>query len=167
MIKKIGISIGLLLLGTAISVFTESSLRNLIQALFKSLTNNAIHFYGKEFHLFASPYYYLSFGVVLIVMWFSSDGLSARQKLMDALLTIILFFVAVIAISWVNSNLMIVECTACDDGTRGIHYNDINYDGIIAGSLLSSLIPSCRRFFRRRSSQHTAQAISHGGTVDI
>lgn len=166
MIKKIITSIGLLLLGTAVSILLESSLRKLIQTLFKSLTHNAIHFYGKDFHLLASRYYYLSFGVLFLLIWFSWYGLTTRQKLTDGLVTIILFCFAVIAISWVNSNFMIVECTACN-GTRGIHYNDINYDAIIVSGLLASLIPSCRRLIRQRSSRHTTQAISHGGTVDI
>lgn len=167
MIKKIGISIALLVLGLAIAMFAEPRLRHFIQFLFRSLTDNAIRFYGKDFHLFASPYYYLSFGVLLLTIWFSWSGLTSRQKTIDGLSTLTIFFVAIIIISWLNSNRLIVECTACNDGTRAIHYNDINYDGIIIGSLVLSMIPSGLRILRRRSSQHTTKAISHGGTVDV
>jgi hypothetical protein len=149
MIKKIGVSIVLLVLGLIISVLAEPKLRLLIQTLFKSLTNNAIHFYGKDFHLFASPYYYLSFGLLLLVAWFSWNGLTPRQKIIIGLVTTLIFLISIILISWLSSNAMIVECTACNDGTRGIHYNDINYDGIIVGSLFLSMIPSGLRLMRR------------------
>jgi hypothetical protein len=145
MVKKIGISIGLIILGFTISVMAESGLRHLIQTLF---TRNAIHFYGKDFHLFAGPYYYLSFGLGLLVIWFSWDGLTPKQKAIDALLTLIIFFIAIGFISWVVSTKMVVECTACNDGTRGIYYNDINYDGIIIASVLLSMIPSGTRLMR-------------------
>jgi hypothetical protein len=150
MIKKIAISIGLLVLGLAISVFAEPKLRHLIQTLFRISTNNGIHFYGKDFHLFASVYYYLSFGLVLLTIWFSWNGLTPRQKVVDGLLTTMIFFIAIIIISWLNSNAMIVECTACNDGTRGIHYNEISYDVIIIGSLFLSMMPSGLRLIRRR-----------------
>jgi hypothetical protein len=157
MVRKIGISIGLVILGLIISMLAESNLRHLIQILFKASTNNAIHFYGKDFHLFASASYYLSFGLLLLITWFSWMGLSSNQKVLDGLLTTIIFFVAIVFISCLNSNAMIVECTACN-GTRGIHYNDINYDGIIIGSLFLSMIPSGLRLLRKRkqSSQQRA-----------
>lgn len=160
MIKKIGVSIVLLVLGLIISVLAESKLRLLIQALFKSLTNNVIHFYGKDFHLFASPYYYLSFGLLLLVAWFSWNGFILKQKILYGLVTALIFFVSIIVISWLNSNAMIIECTACNDGTRGIHYNDINYDAIIIGSLFLSMIPSGIRLMRRRKAASTLQNVS-------
>ena len=159
MIKKIGVSIVLLVLGLIISVLAEPKLRLLIQTLFKSLTNNAIHFYGKDFHLFASPYYYLSFGLLLLVAWFSWNGLTSKQKILYGLMTTLIFFVSIISISWLNSNAMIIECTACNDGTRGIHYNDINYDGIIIGSLFLSMIPSGLRLVRRRKAARDRKSV--------
>jgi hypothetical protein len=150
MLKKIGISIGLVMLGLIISMLAESKLRHLIQILFKASTNNAIHFYGKDFHLFASASYYLSFGFLLLITWFSWTGLSSNQKVLDALLTTVIFFIAIVFISCLNSNAMIVECTACN-GTRGIHYNDINYDGIIIGSLFLSMIRTALRLVRKRN----------------
>lgn len=159
MIKKIGVSIVLLVLGLTISVVAEPKLRLLIQALFKSLTNNAIHFYGKDFHLFASPYYYLSLGLLLLVAWFSWNGLTPRQKVMYGLVTTLTFLISIISICWLSSNAMMVECTACNDGTRGIHYNDINYDGIIVGSLFLSMIPSGLRLMRTRKAASTQQSV--------
>lgn len=158
MVKKFGISVGLLVLGVTISVMAESKLRYLIQTLFKTSTNNAIHFYGKDFHLFAGVHYYLGFGLLLPIIWISWNGLTSRQKTLDGLLTTIVFFVAIVIICWLNSNEMIVECTACNDGTRGIHYNDINYDGIVVGSLLLSMIPSGLRLVRRKSANRAKSA---------
>jgi hypothetical protein len=63
MIKKIGVNVLVIIIGLITSILIESELRQLIQTLFKSLTSNAIHFYGKDFHLFASSYYYISFGL--------------------------------------------------------------------------------------------------------
>jgi hypothetical protein len=138
------------MLGLIISMLAESKLRHLIQILFKASTNNAIHFYGKDFHLFASASYYLSFGLLLLITWFSWTGLSSNQKVLDALLATLIFFIAIVFISCLNSNAMIVECTACN-GTRAIHYNDINYDGIIIGSLFLSMIPAALRLVRKRN----------------
>ena len=147
--KKILISIGLFIIGIAISSFAEDQLRYLIQTLFKILTNNAIRFYGKDFYFFGSPYYYVSFGLSFPVTWYSWSGLTTRQKVTGLLLTFVIFFIAIIGISWAISNMMIVECTACKDGTRQIRYNDVNYDGIILGGLFLSLVPAGMRLIRR------------------
>jgi hypothetical protein len=44
-------------------------------------------------------------------------------------------------LSLLDSNGRIAECTACRNGIRRIHYDDINYDAIICISLWASIIP--------------------------
>lgn len=142
MVKKIGIGFFTFALGLATSIFVESGLRRLIQTLFKILTSNAIHFYGKDFHLFASSYYYLSFGLLFLIIWIFWNGLSTKGKIANGLMTLVIFFISIVMLSWWGSMAKIVACTACNDGTRGIHYNDVNYDAIIAISLLISILPT-------------------------
>jgi len=165
MIKKIGVNVLVIIIGLITSILIESELRQLIQTLFKSLTSNAIHFYGKDFHLFASSYYYISFGLLFLIIWTSWTSLTARQKILNGLTTLVIFFVSLTAVSWLDSNRMIVECTACNDGTRGIHYNDINYDGIIIFSLIISIIPTGLRILRRKPPAHNN--IFAPGGVDV
>lgn len=142
MMKKILINLLIITLGLITSLLIESHLRKLIQTLFKTLTGNAIHFYGKDFYLFASPYYYICFGLFFLIIWISWTNQSSSQKILNGLLTIVIFLLSLMAISWLDGTLKIVECTACNDGRRGIHYNDINYDGIIMISLAISIIPT-------------------------
>ena len=165
MIKKIGVNVLVIIIGLITSILIESELRQLIQTLFKSLTSNAIHFYGKDFHLFASSYYYISFGLLFLIIWTSWTSLTARQKILNGLTTLVIFFVSLTAVSWFDSNRMIVECTACNDGTRGIHYNGINYDGIIIFSLIISIIPTGLRILRRKPPAH--YNIFAPGGVDV
>jgi hypothetical protein len=165
MIKRIGIGILVFTLGLITSILIESELRQLIQTLFKTLTNNAIHFYGKDFHLFASAYYYISFGLLFLISWTSWTNFTTRQKILNGLLTMVIFLLSITVVSWLDSNRKIVECTACDDGRRGIHYNDINYDGIIVVSLIISIVPTGLRLLRRRPPAHNKKFMPAAGDV--
>jgi hypothetical protein len=147
MIKRIATALSLFAFGVIISVLAELELRRLIQALFKMLTFNTLHFYGKDFHLFSRLYYYLGFGLVCPLIWFSWTGLSLKQKTLDFLRITVIFFMALVVASWFASNAMLDNCISCNDGAPGVYYNDINYEAIIAASLLASMIPVGFRFF--------------------
>ena len=151
-IRTIVITSGVFCLGLIVSALVEYRLRQIIQSLFKNLTNGAIHFYGKDFHLFASVYYYLSFGMSFLVFLILYNGSSLKQRLIGVILAVGAFLMAVTIICWFEANRMIVECTACHDGTRGIHYNDINYDGVAMVGLLVALIPGMIRVVWKRRS---------------
>ena len=52
-----------------------------------------------------------------------------------------IFFISTFLFSYIESNLKIIECTACDNEKLKLHFNHINYDLIFISSLVISLIP--------------------------
>jgi len=57
-------------------------------------------------------------------------------------LVLTIFGIVLIGISALDANMKIIECTACDDGIRKLHWNEIKYGNILGISLILSLIPS-------------------------
>lgn len=60
----------------------------------------------------------------------------------SGILSILIFTVFLIAISSLDANMKVAECTACDDGIRTIDWNGISYGLILGISILISIIPS-------------------------
>jgi hypothetical protein len=150
-LKKILFSAISFFLGIAIAIIFEKELRQLIQILFKISTNNKIYFVGKDVHLFASTYYYLAPGILGLVLFFASVASTAKQILINIVLTIPIFFAALIMVSYADSNGKIVQCTACNDGKRSLNYNEVNYDGITIISLVLASIPSLIQLIKKRT----------------
>ena len=142
MIKKVVISFFVFLAGVMLAIFTESELRQLIQNLFRYLTGYRIHFNGKNFHLFAPTYYYISIGLFVGILFMTKFNLTTRQAVRLILIEILTFFSKLTIICLISSNLLLIECTACGDGTRGIHYNEISYSFIVLSSFGISILPS-------------------------
>lgn len=53
-----------------------------------------------------------------------------------------------------DSSIKLLECTACDDGTRVLRYNDIRYDSIFVISLIISLLPVLTTQFKMVMQTH-------------
>ncbi|TPE44171.1 hypothetical protein [Pontibacter mangrovi] len=149
MIKRAIIGILIFLVGVATAVLLEQSLRVFIQDLYKSLSGQSIYFVGKDFNLFASPIYYCSFGILALVLWSATAKAEKKGSIALLLLTAVAFFTALIVICFIDSHLKLAQCTACFDGRRGLHYNDINYDFIQVLSILIALLPSLKRFWTK------------------
>ncbi|MHC2990128.1 hypothetical protein OB13_00420 [Pontibacter sp. HJ8] len=144
--------IGLLvfLLGIGVAVLLESNLRIFIQNLYRNLSGQVIYFTGKDFNLFASPFYYFGFGFLILALWVGTSKTGFKGNLTFWLLTVITFLVALIIITYIDINFKLAECTACTDGRRGLRYNDINYDFTIVLSIVVALIPSIVRIRAKR-----------------
>jgi polyferredoxin len=149
MIKRIIILVVVFIIGLVVSLFTEPYLREWIQYLFKISTNNAIQFTGKNFHLFASSFYYASFGFMMVLFWVVIMDKRCKPRSVFGLLSIIVFALSLTFCCYVNSNLKIAQCTACNDGVRRIHYNEISYEGLIITSLIISILPIGVRLIRK------------------
>ena len=80
------------------------------------------------------------------------ENLNAKltQLLKNGLISILIFGILLIGISAIDANFKIVECTACDDGIRKLHWNEINYGLIIGVSAIISIIPSLIRIIKLR-----------------
>ena len=64
-------------------------------------------------------------------------------------LSIVIFATAMILISSVDGNLKVIECTACDNGIRKLHWNEINYGFIVGLSSIIAAVPSIISVLKR------------------
>lgn len=139
----LGITLLFLILGVAIGLFAEVELREIIQKLYITLTGGRISFIGKNIRLFATEYYCLTFGFWSGSLWLLNRNRTFKQTGLTLVLTTLTFFMMLVFLCYMDSNIKLVECTACDDGTRQLHViHDISYDLIITISLVTSLVPS-------------------------
>lgn len=150
--KKIIVGILAFIIGIGISFYSESLLRSLIQDVFQWSTSNKITFIGKNFFVFSNKSYFLIFGISLGIFSLANLNQKIIQMLKNCILYVLIFGIVLTGISAIDANLKIIECTACDDGTRKLHWNDINYGLILGISVISSTIPSIRRIFLNRKS---------------
>ena len=146
------------IIGTVLSFLIGSDLRYLIQDLYKLSTNNAIHFYGKGLHI-SGFLYYIWFGVGILTFWISIEQSSLKQKLIRGALMVGIFLISLIAICYIDSNLRLMRCTACEDGTLGMGYNEINYEMNVLCSFMIALIPSIMSMIKiKRKHAHSNSA---------
>jgi len=135
----------LLLLVFILTVITafyfENSYRVLVRHCFKFFQGDNIKFIGKDFHLFASSCMLFSFGLFCVALTFLLYGQGTKSKIIHLGLTILLFFTTTFVTTYVDSTGYVVECTACQDGIRNLHYNEINYDFHFITSLVVGLLP--------------------------
>lgn len=145
--------------GTVTAFWTESALRHFIQYLFRVLTGERIEFYGKNFHLFSPTFYYLIFAMLIVGLVWTKQKMPGRQVFKFLWIDIITFSLTMTALSLIISTKLVVECTACDDGIRRIHYNDIDYVLIILISLTVTILLSGINQMRRiRRAEHNTSA---------
>src|SRR6478609_8752616 len=102
MLRKSLFSILTVFLGIAIAIVFEQGLRQLIQTLFKLSTDNNVYFVGKDFHLFASLYYYVSPGLLTIVLFFASSRSTIKQTIINVIIAISIFFSALTMVSYID-----------------------------------------------------------------
>lgn len=124
-----------------LAFYFEESYRSLVRMLFKWFTNNKIIFFGKNFHFFANARFVISFGIAVSFFTFLLKQRSFKKRAIEILKAVILFFLTTFIVCYVDSNLKIIECTACDAGTRRLNYNQINYDLFFVLSMVICVLP--------------------------
>ena len=162
MTKKIIIGIVAFFVGIVVAYISESFLRGIIQDVFKWSTADKIQFFGKNFYAFSNKLYFLTFGIGLLILTIENLNEKIIQILKNGIISVLIFGVVLVGIAATDANFKIVECTACDDGIRKLHWNEINYGLIIGLSAIISIIPSLIRMIKRRkkaSVQHGIQQI--------
>lgn len=134
--------------------FFEDKYERLIRYLFESLTSNNISFAhpGKYFRL-ASGQFVLTFGFFTIALIFLISRQSKKQIIINLLATTFLLIISTIIFCYLDGSTKLIECTACDDGTRALSYYDINYDLIFMLSLMSAILPSVLTEIKNMKSQ--------------
>ena len=124
----------------------------LVGKLYLLSTSNKIHFTGKPFHLFPNMYFLLSLSLFCSIITFLLINTSTKWWLLKIVITIVSFFIATAAISYIESNSYLIECTTCNDGTRKLSYGSIPYVKIFIESLTFSTMVFLviNRIFRSR-----------------
>ncbi|MAZ27791.1 MAG: hypothetical protein CL868_12040 [Cytophagaceae bacterium] len=148
-VKQILTGILFAIIGSIIAFYSYDFLRNQIQEVFVWSTADSIQFIGKDFYLFASYFYYISFSISFSILVISSMHLSFLKIFKRTVLSIVIFATAMILISSVDGNLKVIECTACDNGIRKLHWNEINYGFIVGLSSIIAAVPSIISVLKR------------------
>ena len=148
-----------------LAVYYENSYRVLVRFFFKYFQGDKIKFIGKNFHLFASPYFVVSFGLFSVLLTMLLYGQSNRRKFIYLFLTIALFFITTIATTYIDSFGKVVDCTACLDGVRSLHFNAVNYDFHFITSLVVGLLPLLWTFLKRQISKRRQRKPAYNKSI--
>ena len=149
MIKKVIFGTLAFIIGISIAYYSESFFRGIIQDIFKWSTSDKIQFVGKNFFIFSNKLYFLTFGIGLIILTLDNLNQKLANFLKNVMVSILIFGILIIGFSSLDANLKVMECTACDDGIRKLHWNDINYGLILGSTSIIATIPSLIRIIKR------------------
>ena len=129
----------LYLISLAAFIF-EEDFRKLIRYLYGSLSSNKISFQqsGKYFH-FASGEFLSATCMFFLLLFVLIKN--KKNLIINLILVWVIFCISTILFCFLDGFGKLAECTACDDGTRILTYNEINYDLIFILSLTLSLLP--------------------------
>ena len=95
---------------TVVSAFYfENSYRVLVRHFFNFFQGDNIKFVGKNFHLLASPYMLVSFGLFCVLLAVLLYRQSTRGRLIYLGLTILFFFITTFVTTYIYSTGYIVE----------------------------------------------------------
>ena len=134
-----------------LSFYFEDTYQKTIRNLYCSLTYYKISFeHPRKYFHFASDLFVISFGLYMTLLSYILFIQTLKQKLINGFLTLIIFPLTVILYCYFDASIKLIECTACDDGTRVLTYGDIHYDKIFVISLITSLLPVLTTELKKR-----------------
>jgi hypothetical protein len=168
-ILKYGILLVVIFVASVYSAFFfEDKYEKLIRYLFEGLSSNNISFiHSRKYIHFASGQFVLTFGLFTVTLIFLLSRQSKKQIIINLLAATFLLIISTILFCYVDGSAKLIECTACDDGTRALNYWDINYDLIFMVSLITAILPSVlteiKNMKRQRDTHHPAGSISPAG----
>lgn len=140
------------------TLFFESEYRTLVVKLYKFSTKNNISFTGKAFNLFPTYKFSVFFGIWIVFFIFRIINFKIKNRFIHFVCSFFLFFITTFLFCYIEGNLKIIECTACDDGKLQINYNQINYDLIFITSLIVSIMPLLITTIKRNKSVNLWQS---------
>jgi hypothetical protein len=155
----------LVFIATTVLVFYfENRYRALVRYFFTLFQGNKIQFVSKNFHLFASPYLLVSFGLFCVLLSLFLYRSTKMGRLFHLGLSLSLFFITTMATTFLDSTSKIIGCTACQDGIKRLHYNAINYDFHFITSLSVALLPLFGSYLKKQISKkrHSEPAYNSG-----
>ncbi|WP_250432474.1 hypothetical protein [Hanstruepera flava] len=149
LIRKIVIGVIAFIFGMGLGFYFEGYFRGIIQDVFRFSTSDRIQFVGKNILIFSDRTFEYIFGLALMIFSLANIGLKPKRILKNIMLFLLIFGISIIGISAIDGNIKVAECTACDNGIRKIHWNEINYGLIISISAIISIVPSLIRIIKR------------------
>ncbi len=138
--KTILTATGLFLVGFLVAYLFEDYYRQLVRFSFKFFNGDNIQFIGKNFHLYASDSFVNVFGLFASLTFLLLKFSFRPNRLKKAYVTITIFFITTFLITALDSKLLILECTACDDGIRRLTFNQLTYDKYFIISLTTAIV---------------------------
>ena len=139
-LHNIFVLISVFIMSVILAFYFEEYYRSMVRFFYKYLSDNKIQFVGKDFNLFINYYFLLSFGLSCVI-FVKSNNKKATEIFIWVFISVSLFLISTILISYIDSVLKLVECTGCDDGIRKLNYNEINYNYNFIFSIIIALIP--------------------------
>ncbi len=142
---------GAFILGLAIGILSEDKLHQFVRYLYTSLTNNKISFLVPKFELhFFSVSFIILFGLYFGILLYLFARQSPKQRFLNFFLTLIFLISSFFLVCYIDANMKLIECTACNEGKRILSYHDINYIKIFIVTLFFSLTPNIWLEIRNR-----------------
>ena len=158
--KTILTTVGILLVAIVVAFLFEDYYRQLVRFSFKFFNGDNIQFFGKNFHLFPSDSFVVAFGLFTSLTFLLLKFSSRPNRLKRTYLTIIFFFATTILVTAFDSMRLVVECTACNDGIRRLHFNQPAYDKYFIISLTTAIAYLLTSFlFERKRQRKTNETI--------
>lgn len=133
-------TIGLFVFGVLSAFLFEDYYRQFIRFLYKYFTDDKLIFIGKNFHLFASLKFVLTFSIFCSVLFFALSRNIFYNKIKAIFYSFLIWFLTINILSFIDSKGLVIQCTACNDGIKRINYNEINYDSNFVLSILTTLL---------------------------
>lgn len=129
------LSLGFFLLGVVAAFLFEEYYRQLVRYSLKLFNGKNIQFFGKNSHLFPSYSFVNTFGLftsfTFLLLRFSCEP----NRIKKISLAVLFFFATTFLITAVDSKLMVIGCTACNDGMMRLSFNQPPYDNYFMISL--------------------------------
>lgn len=138
-------------LGAVCAFFLNMRFHRWLREMYVYFSDGRISFFGgKEFFLLDVTFIICagSYITALTILLFYLGRM--RKVILHLLISISICIFSIGFICWLDSNLKLVQCTACNDGTRKLHWGDIPYNNIFATGVLISLLPLLISILRQR-----------------
>lgn len=139
-VKTMFIALGIFVFGCLGALFLDGHYRNVVLFLLQYFNGEHIHFIGKNFHLFASYTFIFSAGIYSLLVYIFIKNFPNKQIIINLLSNICILVITTLVTVKLDSEIMVLNCTACDDGILTIDYSQINHDKYFIMSLGSSLL---------------------------
>ena len=139
---KIIIGIVAFICGVLVAFYSEAFFRKQIQELYQWTTSSGIRFVGKDFYIFGDEFHYLSFGLSFSFFGLSNWTNKINLIVKNIILVLFIFGITLFCFSAIDAHLQISVCTACNDGTIKLHWNQIEYGNILGTCSIISIIPT-------------------------